>query len=308
MKAVTEPLARLSVESFVGIDVGENFLDLALVNASRRTMSFQSVALDGLGETPCTALARKIKEVAPELDARATVLVDSPRWPRDLDWSQGTEGRDPVPSQREIDVELKRIFPLLMGAPDGKPYKPGLAMFPTPLYSYFTQWAYHPKSKPHLAAITKELFDALLNGDGGKNGDREETKQDGVGGGTFTRFMLAGFATYRALEGIGVNPFESYPDLQMRLCAPSTTLPPKKLQTGALTIRRQIVASLCESLGVVAASAPRTLDQADAAGMALAAALSARIDTLWRVSHPCEGRFMLALDDGQSRRLAARYA
>jgi hypothetical protein len=86
----------------------------------------------------------------------------------------------------------------------------------------------------------------------------------------------------------------------MRLCAPSTALPPKKVRPGALTVRRQIVASLCESLGVVAASAPRTLDQADAAAMALAAALSARSNTLCTVSHPCEGRFMLALDRSQS--------
>jgi hypothetical protein len=299
VKAATERLARPSGESFVGIDVGEDFLDLAIVNGSRRTMSFQSVALDGLGEIPCTALARKIREVAPELDARATVLVDSPRWPRDLDWSRGLEWREPTPPQREIDVELKQIFPLLMGAHDGKPYKPALSMFPTPLSSYFGQWAYHPKSKPHLAAITKELFEPLLNANSGKAPS---------GGGTFTRFMLAGFATYRALERNGINPFESYPDLQLRLSAPSATLPPKKLHTEALSVRRRIVASLCESLGVVAPSAPRTLDQADAAAMALAAALSARSNTLWTVTHPCEGRFMLALDQSQSDRLGLRGA
>jgi hypothetical protein len=301
VKAATASFSVPSGETFIGIDVGENFLDLAIVNAFRRTMSFQSVALHGLGESPGTALARKIKEVAPELGARATVLVDSPRCPRDLDLS-GTERRDLVPAQREIDVELKRIFPLLMAASDGKPYKPGLSMFPTPLHTYFTQWAFQPKGKPHLAAITKELFAAFLNG------DRDKTQQDGVVGGTFTRFMLAGFATYRALERIGINSFESYPDLQMRLCAPSRTLPPKKLHAEALIVRRRIVASLCESLGVVAESSPRTLDQADAAAMALAAALSARSDTLWTVSHPCEGRFMLALGHSQSQRLRPRGA
>jgi hypothetical protein len=302
VKAVTDRFPAPPGETFIGIDVGEDFLDLAIVNASRRTMAFQWVALDDLGEIPCTALARKIKEVVPELDPRARVLIDSPRCPRDLDLAWAMR-REPVPTQREIDVELKRIFPLLMGTSDGKPYRPGLAMFPTPRCRYFTQWAFHPKRKPHLAAITKELFVAFLNGDRGRNADRNEGQPDGVGGGTFTRFMLAGFATYRALERIGTNLFESYPDLQMRLCAPSTALPPKKLQPGALTVRRQIVASLCASLGVVAASAPRTLDQADAAAMALAAALSARSNTLCTVSHPCEGRFMLALDRSQSHRL-----
>ena len=300
MKASIDRFPAPSGEMFAGIDVGENFLDLAIVNASRRTMSFQWVALDALGEIPCAALARKITEVAPEIDARATVLVDSPRCPRDIDLSDGTV-RKPAPPQREIDVELKRIFPLLMNAPDGKPCKPALAMFPTPLRAYFAQWADHPKGKPHLAAMTRELFEEFLAEKGGAGRD------GGSGGGTFTRFMLAGFATYRALELLGTSPFESYPDLQMRLCAPSTKLPAKKLLS-ALTVRRQIVASLCESLGIVAASAPRMLDQADAAAMALAAALSARSNTLRTVSHRCEGRFMLALDDGQARRLDARGA
>ncbi len=32
-------------------------------------------------------LAKRISEAAPGLDTNATALVDSPRWPRDLDWS-----------------------------------------------------------------------------------------------------------------------------------------------------------------------------------------------------------------------------
>ena len=96
VKAVTDRLPAPPGETFIGIDVGEDFLDLAIVNDSRRTMAFQWVALDDLGEIPCTALARKINEVVPELDPCATVLVDSPRCPRDLDLSWAIR-REPVP-------------------------------------------------------------------------------------------------------------------------------------------------------------------------------------------------------------------
>ena len=229
----------------------------------------------------------------PGVDAHVRVLVDSPRWPRDLDWSNPSDKRDPAPCEREIDVELKRIFPLLMGAPDDKPYKPRLAMFPTPRYDYFTQWADALAAKPHLSAIAKELFGALSNGNVGGP----------IHGGTFTRFMLAGFATYRALERMGIDAFEAYPDLQLRLSSPLTALPPKKRHARALNARRDIVASLARDLDLPGAPMPRTLDEADAAAMALAAARSARKGKLWTVSHPCEGRFMLALDDGQTRRL-----
>jgi len=282
--------------SFIGIDVGENFLDLAILDTRARTLVLKRVALDGLNGGACATLAGRIKEVVPGVDAHVSVLVDSPRWPRDLDWSNPSDKSDPAPREREIDVELKRIFSLLMGAPDGKPYKPGLAMFPTPRYDYFTQWADAVAGKPHLSAIAKELFGALSNGNA----------CGPIHGGTFTRFMLAGFATYRALEGLGIDAFESYPDLQLRLSSPSA-LPPKKRHTQALNARRDIVASLARDLDLPGAPVLRTLDEADAAAMALAAARSACEDKLWAVSHPCEGRFMLALDEAQTRRLQTRH-
>jgi len=296
MRAHTQRLPGPSGGSFIGIDVGENFLDLAILDTPPRTLVLKRVPLDRLNGNACATLAERIKEAVPGVDAHVRVLVDSPRWPRDLDWSNPPDKRDPAPREREIDVELKRIFPLLMGAPDGKPYKPGLAMFPTPRYDYFTQWADAVAGKPHLSAIAKELFGALSNGNA----------CGPIHGGTFTRFMLAGFATYRALEGLGIDAFESYPDLQLRLSSPSA-LPPKKRHTQALNARRDIVASLARDLDLPGAPVLRTLDEADAAAMALAAARSACEDKLWAVSHPCEGRFMLALDEAQTRRLQTRH-
>ncbi len=171
-------------------------------------------------------------------------------------------------------------------------------MFPTPRFDYFARCARDPRCKPHLRAIAAELFDQLLD-DGGDARDSSPG-----GGGTFTRFMLAGFATYRALERLGVPACESYPDLQLRLSSPSTRLPPKRRHAEALAVRRRIVASLAAQLGLRDTPVPANLDQADAAALALAAAASARSGTLWVVSNPCEGRFMLALDNHQARVLA----
>ena len=132
-----------------------------------------------------------------------------------------------------------------MAAPDGKPYMPGLAMFPTPRYDYFARWARDPRCKPHLSAIATELFGELLD-------EWRRARPRRGGGAIFTRFMLAGFATYRALERLGVPAFESYPDLQLRLSSPSQstqTLPPKRRHAEALAARRRIVASLAARLG-----------------------------------------------------------
>ncbi len=212
-----------------------------------------------------------------------------------------------MPRSRELDAILRRIFRTLMAAPDGKARMPGLAMFPTPRYDYFARCARDPRCKPHLAAIAAELFGELSDG----NGDTLEPAPGG--GAVFTRFMLAGFATYRALERLGVPAFESYPDLQLRLSAPSQDippedLPPKRRRAEALAARRSIVASLAAGLGLRDAPVAANLDQTDAAVLALAAASSSQSGALWMVSDPCEGRFMLALDSRQARRLGLARA
>jgi hypothetical protein len=279
----------------VGIDVGEDFLDLAIVGASPPSLIFKRVALDGIGGCANATLAERISGAVPGLDARAIALVDSPRWPRDLDLSNRTRRRDPAPRGREIDAVLRRIFRTLMAAPVGKAHRPGLSMFPTPPYDYFARRARDSRCKPHLKAIAAELFGAFPN-------DDDDARESSPGaGGTFTRFMLAGFATYRALERLGVPAFESYPDLQLRLSSPSTELPPKRRRPDALAARRSIVASLAAQLGLRDPPVAANLDQADAAALALAVASSARSNTLWLVSNPCEGRFILALDARQSR-------
>ncbi len=168
-------------------------------------------------------------------------------------------------------------------------------MFPTPPCAYFVRCARDPRCKPHLAAIARELFGALLErADDGAKAPR--------GGAVFTRFMLAGFATYRALERLGVAAFESYPDLQFRLSAPPIALVPKRMHARALAIRRRLIAGLAAELKVGMPPAP-SLDQADAAILALAAVRAMRRGVLAVAANPREGRFMFALDAAQARRL-----
>jgi hypothetical protein len=171
-------------------------------------------------------------------------------------------------------------------------------MFPTPRYDYFARCARDPRCKPHLKAIAAELFGVLA---GRRSVDGDARGRAPSGGAIFTRFMLAGFATYCALERLGVPAFESYPDLQLRLSYPSAKLPPKSRHAEALAARRRIVAELAARFKLRDAPVPANLDQADAAALALAATSCARRGALWVVSDPCEGRFMLALDARQAR-------
>ena len=120
--------------------------------------------------------------------------------------------------------------------------------------------------------------------------------------------MLAGFATYRALERIGVETFESYPDLQFRLSEPSARLASKRRRAEALATRRPIIDDLVSELNVQVERDQTSLDQLDAAVLALAAAKAARRGALAVAANPCEGRFMFVLDAGQARRLGLSRA
>jgi hypothetical protein len=170
-------------------------------------------------------------------------------------------------------------------------------MFPTPPLAYFARCARDPRCKPYLVAIAQELFGALItNADGA-------TGLGPMGGAIFTRFMIAGFATYRALERLGVAAFESYPDLQFRLSKPSAALAPKRRRAEAIATRRPIVASIAADLGVEMPGGPMSLDQLDAAILALAATKAVRHGVLAVAGNQHEGRFMFALDTDQAQRL-----
>src|SRR5882757_1487885 len=88
---VSSQCSRIEIgreRAIVGIDVGENRLDLAIIDARRRTMRFEEIALSKFGgDDPIGALADALAEVAPELCDGAIAIVDSPRSPLDLDCS-----------------------------------------------------------------------------------------------------------------------------------------------------------------------------------------------------------------------------
>src|SRR5262249_8376710 len=140
--------------------------------------------------------------------------------------------------------------------------------------------------KPHLIRIARELRLADMG-----------TKSVPSGRGwLFTRFMLAGFATHRALQQLGVDTFESYPYLVFSLWKKaSEQLPPKFERRAASKARQAILARLTRSCGLTAPVA-KSLDEADAAVLAVTAHLSAtgRGGALTFHSQ-MHGRFLLAL-------------
>lgn len=282
--------------------MGEDFLDLAVVDAAARQVRLGRVAVAGV-EQPVKArgcgaigeLGRRLLAAAPELgEDGAIALVDSPRWPRDLDLSTRgaaatSQGR--ARPGRAIDACLRAIvIELGLRKRDGSPFR--LAMFPTPTLEFFAGCVRDPGCKPHLAALGRELF-------GAAPADAPAGPAPS-GGRVFTRFMIAGFAAYRALETIGAESFEAYPDLTFRLWARGDEIPPKGTGRTALEARRRINERLADEIACAGAGNIWTLDQADAAVLALSAGVAARAGVIGVVEEPQEGRFALALDLGQA--------
>jgi len=290
--------------TIAGVDVGERFLDIALVTPAAREVVFTRVALDEIaeGDANCVERASAIATIAHRLRAAAPALtgaiaiVDSPAWPADLDWSKpGVIARDGNPREgREIDRVLRVLVAELRGTGIYPGLRP-LGLFPTPSFDYFARRIMHEACKQHLRAIGRELFGPALEGAPAQ-----------LTGGTFIRFMIAGFAAHRALAMIGASVYEGYPDLQFRLWCTSPDLPPKKgrkeksgaariTAAAAFAARMRILESMAREAALESCGEVKTLDAADAAILALSAAVAQRRGAVEMISVPAEGRFLGSL-------------
>jgi hypothetical protein len=271
-----------------GIDVGEGYLDLAMIENPRApALRLARIDLQPLSSDAIEGVARAIARTMPRRGRDAIVLVDSPRNPRGWDQRSG-RANPPALRGRAIDTTLHEIVRAInrkRGAADGV----RLSMFPTPEIEYFIRCAEDPRCKPHLAAIAREALEieaAAQNPSMIRRG----------GGWLFTRFMLAGFATFRALERLGACAFESYPYLSFALHKTGDErLPPKSARGDARAGRIGILARLAREVGMSEIPPIESLDQADAAVLALTAALGAASGGLYCVSAPGEGRFVLPM-------------
>ncbi len=269
--------------TILGVDVGEDFLDLAMLAANSSRLSYHRVPLRGIASPAVDAIAHRIADAIGSDLRGAVALIDSPRTPRDLDCSGSSMLlRGDVPDGRIIDASLRTLLrERFNGA-----MRP-LSMFPTPLASYFAGCIARRDCKPHLRAIAEELLPSIL-------APRSDLADGKIAGGTFTRFMLAGFAAFPALEKLGVRVFEAYPDLQMRLWSDGVPVPPKRLRGEAIRTRQKICARLAETVGIANFATPQNLDEADAAILGLSAAASASSRSLIELHCPPEGRFAVA--------------
>jgi hypothetical protein len=280
----------------VGIDVGEDFLDLAALEKGWTSLRYARVALKDIEAAPIGAIADRIRAIVPPITADTFAIVDSPRWPRDLSHqdSAATPIRIASPG-REIDRALRAVVAPIVGR---------LSMYPTPELDNFLAAATDPRCKPHIRAIATELWNAgLWNGAGPAR--YEPPKRGNI----FTRFMIVGFALYRALERIGAEAVEGYPDLQFRLCLNGHPLAAKGAgRAAALEARARIIGKLSGKLsrrlstnlawkpGHRVASPP-TLDSADAAVLALSVAAAVSRGEVIELRSPREGRFVVAMPD-----------
>jgi len=309
--------------AIAGVDVGEDFLDLAIVASGRRTLDLRRIRLDEIaatgGDSACppgagtassaiAAIVRCLRAQAPAL-ANAIAIVDSPRWPVDLDLARaGAVGRSgPVRGGREIDRRLRLIVAQLRGSGAYPALRP-LALFPTPGLDYFARRIAYGGCKPHLRAIGRELFGAALKG-----------LPSQLTGGTFTRFMIAGFAAYRALDALGAAVYEGYPDLQFRLWCAAPDLPPKRGRRAtsgrprvtapqAFERRLRVLEQLARETAIEGCDRVKTLDAADAAVLALSAAAARRRGSIRAIEVPAEGRFLVAMPAAETDRIATGLA
>jgi hypothetical protein len=214
------------------------------------------------------------------LEPGTIAIVDSPRWPRDLDCSQpGVHRREGISAGRAIDTALRRLITRIATNPTDR----RISMFPTPPIAYFRQRLAQNTCKPHLRAFGHELF-------GAQPADNVQ-----LTGGTFTRFMIAGFAVYKALTMLGIDSYEGYPDLQFRLWSDDRPVCAKSAgRVRALIGRLQTIAGIAAQAGITGCEAIRTLDQADAAVLALSAAASRAGGINVVLDHQAEGRFLVA--------------
>ncbi len=229
------------------------------------------------------------------MHADSLALIDSPRWPRNLDYSKrALVFREGEIRGRVIDEQLRRAMRQITQA-SGATLR--LSMFPTPKLEYFAGQIAAASCKPHLRALGSEMFGLPAGGEVCR-------------GGTFTRFMIAGFATYRALEGMGVRCWESYPDLQFRLWNNGVGLPSKMNGTRkavALQARQHLVGALARRLRIDAAAEVATLDASDAAIMALSIrAFHAGLARINIVKHRAEGQFSITVPTGNVGLLSPR--
>ena len=222
----------------LGVDVGEDYLDLALLTASRTRLSYHRVRLAGIANPATASVAQRIAD-AVDHDLRGGVaLVDSPRTPRDVDCSGATMSqRANAPHARAIDASLRELLRARFNAA----MRP-LSMFPTPLASYFAGCVAHPGCKPHLRAIAEELLAPVIAL------PRISTPPP-----LQEEPLRASCSRIRRIPGIGATgyrAFEAFPDLQMRLWSDGAPLPPKRLRNEALLARRKICARLAAVVGV----------------------------------------------------------
>ena len=289
-----------------GVDVGEDFLDIATLAPESHHLSLTRVNLRNIVSAPAetrldtnalTSLSLMLAEKVPELRG-AIVLVDSPRWPSDLDWSKaGVVAATHSKRGREIDVGLRALVYTLHKL-DANSTLTTLSMFPTPPMRYFGAHLNSATCKPHLRMLGQELFGEALNHDYGA-----------ASGGVFTRFMIAGFATYRALEAIGAEVYEGYPDLQFRLWHRRHRLFSKqKGKTSALASRIRVLSALARRLDVSGSRQVQRLDEADAAILALSIIAARQYGAIFILENPYEGRFMVALDEPEALRFQQRSA
>lgn len=279
-----------------------------MIGSGRRELRYSRIDLrEYAGTNPIGMLAGALAQAVPELRRNAIAIVDSPRSPVDLDCSTAKFAlRADSPPTRTIDAALRKLVSeIRLTGPADRKIK--FSLFPTPRFDYFARCVGDSNCKPHLRAFGAQVFRSL-----------DRFAHSGLpahpsGGALFTRFMLAGFAVYHALDALKVETYEGYPYLAFKLWMnPREALPPKdkrrERRMKALNARADILRRLAASIPNFRLTQPADCDQADAAILATTLALasqSTRAGSTAEIRSRAEGRFIVAVTLADAKTLAS---
>jgi hypothetical protein len=260
-----------------------------LLDSHASSLQFYRIALTAIASapSPITMLRDLLFATLDRFSRPLVALIDSPRAPCDCDCRSlatppPTSSQPALPNSCRLLDDHIRAFARRLNTPE---YPLPLSLFPTPPLDYFRRCLHDPQCKPHLRALGRDLFGS----------SPPQIRSAPRGGAIFTRFMLSGFAAYRALDSLGVTTFEAYPDLQFRLSRRDRPLIPKRHRTAAFADRLATTHEIAALMAIDGVDQIRTLDQADATILALSARLVLDRGLLAIIAVPAEGRFAIAL-------------
>src|SRR5277367_4932935 len=92
LQLTASPIDLGAGRPIVGIDVGEDFLDLAALEKGWTCLRYARIGLKDIESAPIDTIADRLRAIASPITVETFAIVDSPRWPRALSRARTNRG------------------------------------------------------------------------------------------------------------------------------------------------------------------------------------------------------------------------